>query len=104
MSLVLFELRLEAFEQRESVGGRAGEAGQYAIVIDATDLARGRLHDDIAQRDLTVAAQRYARASAYRENGGPVKELHDDCRRARTTRADAGATALSSRSAAARCR
>src|SRR5215468_4602199 len=87
MSLVLFELCLEAFEQRESVGGRTGEAGQHAIAIDATDLARGRLHDDIAQRNLTVAAQRYARAAAHRENGRPVKELHDNCCRARTTRA-----------------
>ena len=30
---------------------------EHALVIEAAHLARGRLHDDVAERDLPVAAQ-----------------------------------------------
>src|SRR6185369_9300426 len=35
MALVLFELGLEALEQRERVGGRTREAGEYLVVVEA---------------------------------------------------------------------
>ena len=40
MALVLLELGLEALEQREGVGGGAGEAGQHAVVVELAHLAR----------------------------------------------------------------
>ena len=57
MALVLFELGLEALEQRERVGGRSGEAREHAVVVQAAHLARRRLDDDVAERDLAVAAE-----------------------------------------------
>ena len=60
LALVLVELGLEALEQRERVGGRAREAGEHAVVVQAAHLARGRLDDDVAERHLAVAAERDA--------------------------------------------
>ena len=40
VALVLLELGLEALEQGEGVGGRAGEAGQHLVVVQAAHLAR----------------------------------------------------------------
>ena len=40
IALVLVELRLEALEQREGVGGAAGEAGEDAVLVEAAHLAR----------------------------------------------------------------
>ena len=40
VALVLLELGLEALEQREGVGGGAGEAGQHLVVVQAAHLAR----------------------------------------------------------------
>jgi len=53
---VLLEFRLEALEQRERIGGAAGEAREDAVLVQAPDLACGRLDDDVAERDLAVAA------------------------------------------------
>ena len=58
MALVLLELRLEALEQREGIRRRAGEARQHLVVVQPAHLARRRLDDDVAERDLAVAAQR----------------------------------------------
>ena len=40
VAAVLFELRLEPGEQRERIGGRAGESGQDLVVVEAPDLPR----------------------------------------------------------------
>ena len=58
VALVLFELGLEALEQREGVGGGAGKAGQHLVVVELAHLARRALDDDVAERDLAVAAER----------------------------------------------
>ena len=58
VALVLLELGLEALEEREGVGGRAGEAGEHLVVMQSAHLARRRLDDDVAERDLAVAAER----------------------------------------------
>ena len=39
VAAVLLQLGLEAREQREGVGGRAGEAGEDAVVVEPPDLA-----------------------------------------------------------------
>ena len=64
LALVLLELRLEALEQRERVGGRPGKAGEHAIVVEPAHLARRGLDDDVAERHLPVAAERSPRRRA----------------------------------------
>jgi hypothetical protein len=73
VALMLFELGLESLEQRERVGSRPGKTGQYLLVIKPAHLARRRLDDDIAQRDLAIAAERDRALAADRQDGGAVK-------------------------------
>ena len=40
VALVLLELGLEALEQREGIGGGAGEAGEDLVVVQPAHLAR----------------------------------------------------------------
>ena len=76
---MLFELRLEALEQRECIGGGAGKSGQHLVVMEASYLAGRRLDDDVAERDLAVAAQRDRAIAAHRQNRRAVKDVHRDC-------------------------
>ena len=55
IAAVLFELALEAAEQREAVGRRAGKSRQHAVVVQAPHLARLVFDDGLAERDLAVA-------------------------------------------------
>jgi hypothetical protein len=57
VALVLFELGLEALEQRERIGGGAGKAREHLVAVQLAHLARRRLDDDRAERDLPVTAQ-----------------------------------------------
>ncbi len=57
VALVLLELGLEALEQREGIGGAAGESREDLVVVEPAHLARGGLDDDVAERDLAVAAE-----------------------------------------------
>src|SRR5215471_18051930 len=76
LTLVFLELRLEALEERERVGGRAGEPRQHAVVVDAPHLARGGFDDNVAERDLPVTTECYARAAPNREDRCPVEGFH----------------------------
>src|SRR5687767_3622395 len=58
VSLVLVELRLEALEERERVGGAAGEAREDALLVEPPHLARAALDYDLTERHLAVAAER----------------------------------------------
>ena len=49
VALVLVELRLEALEQREGIGGAAGEAGEDAVLVQAPHFARAALDDHVAR-------------------------------------------------------
>src|SRR5690606_12441208 len=73
VSLVLVELRLEALEQGEGIGGTAREPAQNALVIEPPHLAGARLDDDVAERHLAVAAHRDALAAPYAENRAAVE-------------------------------
>ena len=46
VAVILLQLRLEAGEQREGVGGRTGESGQNLVLVEAANLAGGVLDDD----------------------------------------------------------
>ena len=74
---MLLELGLEALEQRERVCRAAGEASEDAIVVQPAHLACAGFHDDVAEGDLPIAAQRDAVAAAHGQNGGAVEGL--DC-------------------------
>ena len=53
--MILLEFALEARQEREGVGGRACEASQDAIIVEASHFARARFHDGFAERDLSIA-------------------------------------------------
>lgn len=76
MALVLLQLGLEALEQREGIGRRAGEARQHLLAVELAHLARAGLDDGVAQRDLAVAADgdlpAGGRLPAHRDDGGAV--------------------------------
>ena len=72
VALVFLELGLEALEQREGVGGAAGEAGEDLVVVQAAHLARVALHHDVAERHLAVAAHGDGAVAADAEDGGAV--------------------------------
>src|SRR5258706_245991 len=65
-ALLVRQLRLETFEERECICGAARESGQDAIVIEPPDFPRARLDHHLPERDLAVAAERHARSAAYR--------------------------------------
>jgi hypothetical protein len=75
LPLMLIELGLEALEQRECIGSRTGKAGQHAITVKTSHLACGRLHHDVAERNLAVAAEGDRRAATDGEDGCSVKLL-----------------------------
>ncbi len=70
---ILFELRLEAREQRERIGGRSREADQHLVVVQATNLARALLDDGRAERDLAVAGEHRAIVATNGQDGGGVE-------------------------------
>src|SRR4030095_541746 len=70
VALVLVELGLEALEQREGVGGAAGEAGEDALLVEAAHLLRAALDHHIAERHLAVAAERDLAVAARRKGSG----------------------------------
>src|SRR5690606_28486337 len=73
---VLLELGLEQFEQRERVGGGAGEAGQHlAVAAEAAHLARVGLHHRVAERDLAVAGDHDLAVAAHRDDGRGVEDI-----------------------------
>ena len=80
MALVLFQLGLKALEQGEGVGRGTGKTGQHPAMVELAHLARRALDDDIAQRDLTVAANgdldSQRRLAPHADNGGSVKLFH----------------------------
>src|SRR5205085_750041 len=57
IATVLLQLRLESREKRERIGGGAGKAGENPVVVQTADLARGLLHDGLAEGDLAVAGE-----------------------------------------------
>ncbi len=78
MALVLFQLGLEALEQGEGVGGGAGKTGQHLLAVELAHLARRAFDDDVAERDLAVAADGDLHPgrgdAAYANDGGAVEQ------------------------------
>ena len=80
IAAILLELGLEAGEQREGVGRRAGKAGQDAIVVEPADLPGALLDDGLAERDLAVARQHRLVPMTDRENRRAVnRHEFSDC-------------------------
>lgn len=69
IAVILFELTLEACEQREGVRARAREPGKDTLVIESSHFARRALHHGVAERDLPVAGHRDARAAPDEQDG-----------------------------------
>ena len=75
--LVLFQLGLKALKQREGVGCGPGKTRQHLAMVQLAHLACGAFDHDVAQRDLTVAADgdlnALRRLAAHTNDGGSVK-------------------------------
>ena len=104
VAAVLFELGFEAREEREGVGGGAGEAGQDRVVVEPPDLAGALLEDGVAERDLAVAGEHRLVLVADGEDGRRVNHAASmpqvGCHRGRgvqATRHALGGRRLSSR-------
>ena len=67
---ILLELRLEALEQGEGIGRRAGEAADHLALGEAADFAGVALHHGLAEAHLPVAADDDAAALADHEDRG----------------------------------
>src|SRR5208337_4377392 len=72
LTRVLLELRFEPFEQREGVGGGAGEARDHLALAEPPNLLGVALHDGLAEADLAIAS----------DDGFAALLHHDDRRRA----------------------
>ena len=66
VALEVLQLGLEALQQGEGVGRRAGEAGQHLAAVQPADLVGVALHDHVAERHLAVAADGHAAACGAR--------------------------------------
>ena len=80
---MLFQLRLEALEQRKRISRAASKTGEDFFVVNAAYFARGRLHHYIAERDLPIAAKRNGVAAPYGKYGRTVENfrIHWYCRK-----------------------
>src|SRR5262249_45111473 len=67
---MLLELRLEAREEGERVGGSAGEAGHHAVLVELANLPRSGLDDGRADRDLAVAGDCHLTPVTDRDDSG----------------------------------
>jgi hypothetical protein len=72
---MFFKLRLKTLEQGERVGGTAGETRQNPVVKQPPHFAGRRLQHDVAERDLTIAAECDLLAPADRQNSSSVHTL-----------------------------
>ena len=75
LSGIPLELLLELLEQRERVGGGAGEARQQLAAAQRADLLGVGLHHGLADGHLAVAAERDLSVAADREDGGRADAL-----------------------------
>ena len=73
---MLFQLGLEVFEQRKGICRATCKTGENLFVVEPPHLARAGLYDDIAQRDLAVAAQRNNIAAPHGQDGSAAILLH----------------------------
>jgi len=64
------QLRFKAIEERQRIGHRTGESGQYASARHRPNFDRSALHDRITHRHLTVPGHRNQRATANRDDSG----------------------------------
>ena len=64
---VLLQLALEALEQREGVGGAAGETRQHLALVETPGLVGIALEDGVTERHLAVGAERDGAVAAYGE-------------------------------------
>ena len=69
---ILFELGFEPLEQREGVGGRAGEAGDHVALAEPSHFFGVALHDGLAEAHLTVAGDDRLAVLLHHYDGGCV--------------------------------
>ena len=73
MAGVLLQLCLKSLEECERISRAAGEPGEHLAIVQTADLACARLDHDVAERDLTVTAQRNAAVATDRDDRRAVE-------------------------------
>ena len=68
VAVILLQLRLEASEQREGVGGGTGKAGEDLVLIQAANLAGRVLNDAFPEGDLAVSGHNHFSIPANAKN------------------------------------
>jgi hypothetical protein len=76
VALVLFQLGLEALEQREGVGRGAGKTGQHLLAVELAHLARAALTTMLPSVTWPSPPRATLRAAAHAEDGGAVVAFH----------------------------
>ena len=103
---IFLELELETFEERQAVGGGAGEADDDAV-LDAAHLARVRLHHRMAERDLSIGNHDHLASLSNRKHRGGFEvgllECEAERMRARRVSTCVRASEHTSSSSSSRC-
>jgi microcystin degradation protein MlrC len=73
--VILFELALEAGQQRERVARGARKTRQNLIVIKTSDFFRAGLHDSFAERYLTVSSERNVSVFPYKKDSSATHPI-----------------------------
>src|SRR5215467_860721 len=66
------QLAFKTFKQGDGIGGRTGKASQNFVVVQATSLARGVLHDVVAHGDLSISDKHHFVVLAHTQDRGAV--------------------------------
>ena len=77
LAVLRFQFGFKALEEGEGVGGGAGKARQYLVVVEAADFARVAFHDGLAEGYLSVAGNGDMATTAHGEDGGGMSVKHD---------------------------
>jgi hypothetical protein len=77
VATMLFELRLEPTEQRETISRRSGKPGQNAILVETTHLLRLMFDNRLPERHLAVTGQDDNVAVSDGQYGGCVESSHE---------------------------
>src|SRR5206468_9565900 len=75
VAVELFQLRLELFEQRESIRRRPREAGDDSVMMKLTDFTSAMFHDGLPEAHLSVSHHDDFAAMTNRQYGCAVQHF-----------------------------
>src|SRR5439155_22074564 len=75
VAVELFQLRLEVFEERESIRRRPREAGDDSVIMKLTDFTSAMFHDGLPEAHLSVTHHDDFAAMTNRQYGCAVQHF-----------------------------